>query len=183
TDRWRIGGTYTHSPTEFGQGTFDPNMIRYCAGGATTAQQQANLARGWCPTTTFRGLLVPVVGGQSLPRAPETTGSLYLSYTAPLAGDWSISARADGSYVSKAWALSWNLATIPSRTLVNARISVQKGEHLEIALWGRNITDEEYITSAIFQPSFQNLVVLPNISQGEGATFGLTGIYRFGTGR
>jgi outer membrane receptor protein involved in Fe transport len=183
TNKWRVGGTLTLSPTEFGQNAFDPSMTRYCAGGATVALQQANLLRGFCPTTTFRGLLQPNVGGLSLPRAPESTGSLYVALNTPLAGEWSLNARVDGGYQSKAWGISSNLAWIPSRTLINARVGVKRGENLEIALWGRNITDEDYVSAVIFQPSFADGVTYPNVSQGEGSMFGLTASYRFGEGR
>jgi outer membrane receptor protein involved in Fe transport len=79
--------------------------------------------------------------------------------------------------------MTWNVAEIPSRTIVNARVGVRRGRNLEVALWGRNITDEEYVSAVIFQPHFSlpiSVAFVPNVSQGEGATFGLTASYKFG---
>jgi iron complex outermembrane receptor protein len=181
TERIRVGATYGYSPTEFGQDSVEPSILRYCGGQAVLNAQGLN--PGFCRTTLFRGVISPEVGGQSLPRAPEMNASLYGSFTAPLSGDWSLFGRADASYTSKAYTMTWNVAEIPERTIVNARIGVRKGDNLELALWGRNILDEEYVTAVIFQPHFNlpiNVAFVPNVSQGELATFGLTATYRFG---
>ncbi len=181
TDRIRVGATYGYSPTEFGQNSVEPSILRYCGGQAALTAQGLN--PGFCNTTNFRGVISPEVGGQSLPRAPEMNASLYGSFTAPLAGDWTLFGRADASFQSKAYTLTWGIGEIPERTVVNARIGVRRGENLELALWGRNIFDEKYVTAVIFQPHF-NLPIatafVPNVSQGELATFGLTASYRFG---
>ncbi|HPF27154.1 MAG TPA: TonB-dependent receptor [Steroidobacteraceae bacterium] len=180
TDKWRVGMTYGYSPTEFGQDSVEPSILRYCGG-------QAQLALGFCPTTFFRGVLSPEVGGQSLPRAPELNASGNIAFETPIAGgDWSLFARADASYVGKAYTLTYNIAEIPARTLVNARLGVRRGKSLEVSLWGRNVLDEEYPTAVIFQPHFNQpigIAFTPNVSQGEGATFGLTASYRFGVDR
>lgn len=173
TENWRTGVTYSHSPTEFDEPTPDRGMVTYCG----------SLTSGFCPTTVFRGVVSPDVGGQSLSRAPETTASGYVAFDTPLASDWSLYARADVSYISKAYTQSLNFAEYGERTLTNARIGFRRGENLDIAVWGRNIFDEEYVSSVIFQPRFSTFQFLPNVSQGEGATYGVTVSYRFDEGR
>jgi iron complex outermembrane recepter protein len=184
TDKFRLGATYAFTPTEFGQNSVEPSVLRYCGGQATLNAQ--GLGAGFCRTTLFRGVVSPEVGGQSLPRAPEMNASLNAVFTTPLAGDWSMYARADASFQAKAYTMTWNVAEIPERTLVNARVGFRRGKSLELALWGRNVLDEEYVTAVIFQPHF-NLPIatafVPNVSQGEGATFGLTATYNFGADR
>jgi outer membrane receptor protein involved in Fe transport len=73
------------------------------------------------------------------------------------------------------------LTTIPSRTLFNARVGLRHGP-LDVALWGRNIFDEKYVTTAINQPPMVAgpSVFSPNASQGDRAMFGLTATYSFG---
>lgn len=177
---WRVGMTYGYSPTEFARDSVEPSILRYCGG-------QTQLALGFCPTTVFRGVLSPEVGGQSLPRAPEFNASANIAFDTPLAGgDWSLFARADVGHTGKAYTMTYNIAEIAARTLVNARIGVRRGGNLEVALWGRNITDEEYVSAVIFQPHFNQpigVAFTPNVSQGEGATFGLTASYKFGAGK
>jgi iron complex outermembrane recepter protein len=176
-DKWRVGATWGYSPTEFGRNSVEPSVLRYCGG-------VAQLTSGFCRSILFNGVLNPEVGGQSLPRAPETNASANVAFETPLsAGDWSMFARADVGYTGKAYTMTWNIAEIPSRTIVNARVGVRRGKNLEVALWGRNITDEEYVSAVIFQPHFSlpiGVAFVPNVSQGEGATFGLTASYKFG---
>ncbi len=173
TDQWRVGMTYSYSPTEFDDGTIDPGVTRYCGG-------DAGLAAGFCPSLLFRGRLQADVSGESLPRAPEKLASAYFSFDTQLGSDWSLYARGDVSYTGEASVLSLPIATIPSRTVANARIGLRRGP-LDVALWGRNLFDEEYVSAVINQPpNVAPLRFLPNVSQGEKATFGLTASYSFG---
>ena len=175
-EQWKVGMTYSYSPTEFDDGAFDPGVSRYCGGAA-------GLAAGFCPSLTFRGVLQPDVSGEALPRSPNRLASAYFSFDTQLSGDWSFYARGDASYTGRASVLSLPLTTYAPRTLMNARIGVRKGP-LDIALWGRNIFDKEYVNAVINQPpnapAGTPLRFLPNVSQGEKATFGLTATYSFG---
>ncbi len=175
SEKLRVGMTYSYSPTEFDEGTFDPGAARYCGG-------TAGLALGFCRSLTFRGVLQPDVEGEALPRSPNKLASAYASFDTQLNSDWSLYMRGDVSYTSDSTVLSVPLTIIPSRTLANARIGVRRGP-LDVALWGRNIFDKEYVSAVINQPpnlaSGNALVFLPNVSQGEKATFGLTAVYTF----
>jgi len=172
TNNWRVGATYAFTPTEFGSPTPEPGVARYCG-------SPQGLALGFCPSVVFRGQTLPDVGGQSLPRAPELTASAYTSFEVPLSNDWQFYGRTDVSHTGKAYTLSWNLAEIAARTLVNARFGVRRGP-LDVALWGRNIFDEKYVSAVIFQPNFATVQFLPNVSQGERATYGVTASWKFG---
>ena len=175
TEQLRVGMTYSYSPTEFDEGTFDPGVARYCG-------NNAGLVAGFCPSLTFRGALQPDVSGESLPRAPSKLASAYASFETQLNSDWSLYVRGDVSYTGEASVLSLPLAIIPSRTLANARIGVRRGP-LDLALWGRNIFDKEYVSAVINQPPNWARALgapfLPNVSQGDKATFGLTAVYSF----
>lgn len=172
-DSWTMGITYSYAPTEFDSGTPDPGMSRYCGGNA-------GLLAGFCPSVTFNGRLQPDVGGENLPRSPETLASGYLQYTMPFAGDWTLSARTDVSYTDEIPQYSLPFAYWKDRTLVNARISAKRGP-LEIALWARNLFDEKYVSAGINQPPIvPPLSFLPNVTLGERLTWGLTGSYSFG---
>ncbi len=174
-EKLRVGMTYSYSPTEFDDGTIDPGAGRYCGG-------TIGLGLGFCPSLTFRGVLQPDVSGEALPRSPNKLASAYASFDTQLNSDWSFYARGDVSYTGEATVLSVPLTYIPSRTLANARIGVRRGP-LDVALWGRNIFDKEYVSAVINQPpnlpSGAPLLFLPNVSQGEKATFGLTAVYTF----
>lgn len=178
TEKLQLGGTYSYTPTEFDSGTVDAGVLRYCGGSSTTIPAAAV---GFCPSLVFRGATLPDVSGRPLPRSPNRLASLYVAYDTPLTNDWSLYARADGSYTAATSALTIGLTTIPSRTLVNARIGVRRGP-LDLALWGRNIFDKQFVSAVIFQPPLNatSSTFLPNVSQGERATFGLTATYALG---
>lgn len=177
TDEVQVGATYSYSPTEFDGGTPDPGISRYCGG-------TAGLLAGFCPRLEPRaGFIVPDVTGNALPRSPNRLMSLYAAVDRPLSDDWSMYARGDLSYTSSTPALSSpQFVTIPSRTIANARIGARRGP-LDVALWGRNIFDEDYVSSIVFQPTFSAGQFLPNVTQGELATFGLTASWSFGSAK
>jgi iron complex outermembrane receptor protein len=174
----QVGGTYSYTPTKLARGTVDGGMLRYCGGTSTTVP---SAALGFCPTLDFRGRILPDVSGKPLPRSPNRLASIYAAFDADLNGDWSIYARTDGSYTSGSNLLTIGLTTIPSRTIFNARIGVRNGP-LDVAIWGRNIFDEKFVSTSIFQPPLTAgaPTFLPNVSLGERATYGITASYSFG---
>lgn len=178
TDKLQIGGTYSYTPTEYDNGTVDAGALRYCGGTSTTIP---DAALGFCPTLEFRGRVLPDVSGQPLPRSPNTLASLYAAFDTKINENWDFYWRADGSYTASTNALSVGLTTIPSRTIVNARLGFRRGA-LDVSFWGRNVLDEKYVTAAIFQPPLtaSGLAFTPNVSQGNRAMFGITANYAFG---
>ncbi len=90
------------------------------------------------------------------PYSPENTWSLGLDYVkATEYGEWSV--RLDWSYVDDHAAYhdasQAELTAIDDYNLINARISLSKIEvgnhHLEVSVWGKNLTDEEYRVNGI----------------------------------
>lgn len=178
TQKLQLGFTYSYTPTEFKEGTVDAGVLRYCGGTSTTIP---TAAIGFCPSREFRGKILPDVSGLPLPRSPNRLASLYAAYDTPLSGDWSFYIRGDGSYTSATNVLTIGLATIPARTIFNARMGWRRGP-LDISLWGRNILDEKFVSAVINQPPLNatSAAFVPNVSQGERATFGLTATYALG---
>jgi iron complex outermembrane receptor protein len=179
TDKVTVGATYSYSPTEFAKGTVDGGVLRYCGGTGTSIPAAAV---GFCPSLVFRGQTLPDVSGKPLPRSPNRLASLYGAFETALSNEWTMFVRADGSYTSETNAQTIGLSQVPSYTLVNARLGLRRGP-LELALWGRNITDEKYVAAVIFQPpvsSFPAPTFIPNVTMGERLTYGLTATYSFG---
>ena len=89
------------------------------------------------------------IEGNNLPRNSEhqLSGSIDFSY--PISAGWSIEARLAGNYQSKQYITPLNEAHIPSRTLWDANIQLVDGENWELALWGKNIFDEEYASGVL----------------------------------
>ncbi len=178
TERFTVGGTYSYTPTEFATGTVDGGMLRYCGGTGTSIPAAAI---GFCPSSVFRGQVLPNVSGNPLPLSPERLASLYGAYEMPLSADWNVYARADASYAASTNTQTIRLSWIPSYTLVNARLGVRRGA-LDIALWGRNIADKKFAAVSIFQPPLTPgaPAFIPNVTMGERASYGLTATYSFG---
>lgn len=179
TDKLTVGGTYSYTPTEFANGTVDGGMLRYCGGTGTTIPPAAI---GFCPSLEFRGRVLPDVSGNPLPLSPETLASLYGAFETALSADWTIYARADASYAAETNTQTIKLSTIPSYTLINARVGLRRGS-FDVAIWGRNIADKKFPAVSIFQPPLSPApppVFIPNVTMGERATYGLTAVYSFG---
>lgn len=111
------------------------------------------------------------IGGNQLQRQPATQVALGLTLNGTLTGDWEWLARADVNYQSKQYVDEFEIAWLPDRTLVNARAEVAN-RNWSIALWGKNVFDEEYIANsfATFLPTSSSYGAI----FGQKATFGLT---------
>jgi iron complex outermembrane recepter protein len=118
---------------------------------AATAQNCDNIV---CAAATFgpggRPLTGPNIGGNSLERTPRLKFSAGAQYDWRIEGlnvDWS--ARGDLTYQDKQYVDELNLATVPGRTLVDASLSAT-WDKVTARLWVKNLTDEEYVSSAFF---------------------------------
>lgn len=111
------------------------------------------------------------IGGNQMERQSEFQATLGGEWTGELPGNLDLDyyIRADLGHQSKMFAEAVNLATVPSRTLVNASAGVS-GEGYDINFWVRNLFDKSYVSNALVQQ--------PNIAYnaylGERQTFGLT---------
>jgi len=89
----------------------------------------------------------------TVPYAPENTAALGVQYDFPMTGFGEVSARVDFTYKDEVvfHPFQNQYSSADDRTLVNARLSLNSiplssgGEHrLDVSLWGKNLTDEEY---------------------------------------
>ena len=136
-----------------------------------------NLGLGYLHTEITEVDAPIVTVGDQLPRAPEWTLSAGVQYAidTPLA---TITPRLDYSYRSESFNDEINSDSVksPSSSVWDARISFERdGTPWRLALWGRNITDERYITFGADQSSNGVTVV----QYSRPAEYGVTLSARF----
>lgn len=88
----------------------------------------------------------PEVAGNQLARSPENTASLSAQYIFRVSDGLDILMRADYSYQDSMFFNIENstISAADDYDLVNVRFALQGESGWELALWGKNITDEEY---------------------------------------
>ena len=139
----------------------------------------------------------PLSVGNDLPQAPDTTWNLGTQFVVPFGDDMEFFARADYQHVGDTWFHTlqgeetpsiWQvffpaLGSIPSdfsRTqrdaygTLNLRFGVD-AEKWSLAVWGRNVTDEEYLEEIIPAPEFGGSFNHQAAADAYGAQFS----YRF----
>ena len=88
---------------------------------------------------------------QYLKNAPEFKGTIGIVHTTSLAGGF-LTSGVDFSFEDNSWNLVANdppQAKLDVDTLINARIAYEPNNaKWQVALWGRNLTDEEYARAA-----------------------------------
>ena len=108
-------------------------------------------------------------GGEYLPYVrPNWTGSAFVSYDSkPLFGDAFINFRMDALYTSRtlisatpnvrlAQGFPADSIWVPANVVLNGRIALKNimigGAKTELSVWGRNLTDRDYMNSNLFLP-------------------------------
>ena len=89
--------------------------------------------------------------GNTMPQSPEFSLTSRASYTFDLDSGFQITPSIDASYRSKVYFDSTNRERLsdPELWLLGAELAVLSPDgHIEGGLWGRNLTDEAYLTSA-----------------------------------
>lgn len=114
------------------------------------------------------------IDGNTIERQSRTSASLLLTYQQSLANDWGLYGNLDVNYQSKQYLEAYNLGNTGERTLMNARIGVGD-EHWDVALWSKNLLDEEYVSNS-FVIFFANSYV---VGLGDGRSYGVTAKYKF----
>lgn len=117
------------------------------------------------------------LSGQSLPNAPEENVNGLIRYQIPLGNGSQLYLQSSATYESS---FSFAIEKQPftnqsSYWLANAKVGYKtKGGKWDIAIWGKNITDETYLTSALD-------VTLGFVLQvyGQPATYGVTLNYKW----
>ena len=123
--------------------------------------------------------------GESFNNVPKFTSFLAAQYTWPLAigdsllADGSLTPRLEWYYQTKVHLLGpeLNASKQPGYNLMNARLAYSfMDDRAQIALWGKNLTDEEFIVFS--QPTVSSFGVVVN-APGLPRTFGGEVSYRF----
>jgi iron complex outermembrane receptor protein len=120
----------------------------------------------------------PVPAGNQLPNSPELTWMAKARYEVPLFGSMLAALQADAHYSDATYKEATNDPLIKSDeyTIVNARAAMLSLERTwEFALWGRNLTDELYVSQGLDLASFG----LGNRNYNAPRTFGAELSWRF----
>ena len=143
TDRLTVSGFYAYQNSEFGD-------------------------------TDIPGTAFPDQSGQNLIRAPENKFNLNVDYIQPLANGAELALNLSWRYTGdqrgelEPWAIQ------PEFDLFDARLNwTSRDDALEVALWGRNLADEEYI-SHLYTIASSVVAV-----HGNPRMYGATLTYRF----
>ena len=98
----------------------------------------------------------PVPAGNELPDAPSFSFNGGASYEAELGSDIALRLSVDGRHQSSSFkdALNDPLIKADGYWTLDARLSVFSEDDWDVSVWGKNITDERYVTQAVNQLSF-----------------------------
>jgi iron complex outermembrane receptor protein len=114
---------------------------------------------------------------KDLPRTPELTWNAGIEYGWPIGDAGDLSARVDYAWVDDQYNDIQNFreAMTPSHDNVNARVTYRHSDRWEVALYGRNLTDEEYVSNAFWPQGGQAsvLFLIPNEPREIGLTLKL----------
>ena len=166
TDNWLLTAGYAYSDPTFDSGTTDIQHGRRC----NTPED--------CGLTAGPGGVGIDVSGNRVDRSVQHTAYLSSTFSWNV-NDYEFYFRADGSHTGDQPQRSLNLQWLPSRTLVNARTAVIMPNGWELALWARNLFDEQYIYSALNQPEFFPSSTFSTGHVANGRTFGVTANFNF----
>lgn len=156
TDWLDLGGGYAFADPEFDSGVQDLSLSSVC--GDLT-------------------LCTLDVGGKQVGRTVKNQFNFYADLHARLAGDWNWYARADYIFRDESPTRSANLQFIDDWNIVNARVGVAN-ENWDIALWAKNLFDEDYVTSQIRQPLLNNFSRPTTVIEGNQRQIVLSVAYR-----
>jgi iron complex outermembrane receptor protein len=108
--------------------------------------------------------------GNTLINAPEFSMSAGLTWTQPLGDAGSLQATAAGSYQSKVYLTPDNSKAYSQDpvTLLNARLAwTPPGGGFEVALWGKNLTDERWVN--FMAP----IITMDQLNYNDPETYGI----------
>lgn len=112
--------------------------------------------------------------GNTLINAPEFSLSAGLSWTQPMGDAGSLRAAASGSYQSKIYLTPANdeAYSESSVTMLDARLAwTPPGGQWEVALWGKNLTDERWVN--FMAP----VITMDQLNYNDPATYGVEFTY------
>ncbi len=117
------------------------------------------------------------LGGNTLPRAPEFASTLGLGYAVPI-DRFELRVRGEWSYQSEVFFDQFNAPLVSQEGyhLFNAYADlVGEDDRWNVGLYGRNLTDETYLTTVIRSTSFIGTLNF----YGPPRTFGIRARYNF----
>lgn len=121
----------------------------------------------------------PVPAGNQLPNSPGLTWNALARYEIPVFETGLLSAlQVDAHYSDAAFKEATNDVLIKSEpyTVLNSRLSVlPAGRAWDVSLWGRNLTDERYVSQGLDIATF----FLGNRNYNAPRTYGIDATYRF----
>lgn len=98
--------------------------------------------------------------GNRLAFAPETSASFAAEWTQPVSADLEFFARGEAAYRNRIYFGSNNAFSDPPLTVFNARLGIGSGTGTwRATIWGRNLTDEEYVINRFAGPIVPGQVV------------------------
>ncbi|MEH6549778.1 MAG: TonB-dependent receptor [Pseudomonadales bacterium] len=97
-------------------------------------------------SVTGKNLFFPLIEGAPSSYSPEWTFNGMARYDIPVSNNLNVYLQSDFDYRDDAQSFAGrDNTTIESRTLINARIGLEQVDgSWEVAIWGKNLTDEEW---------------------------------------
>jgi iron complex outermembrane recepter protein len=154
---------YAYNNAEYDSGDYDTAQ-RYLYYGCEQAVVEAG---DLCGDTDIKG--------NSLPRNSAHQAVAGVNYEYAFDGGWTLTARLSANYQSKQYITPLNEAYVPQRTVLDGNVQLASTEHWELALWGKNLLDEEY-ASGVINILEQNKYM---VSQGAPLSWGARVRYNF----
>ncbi len=157
TESLDIGFGFAYADPKFDNGVIDRAITTLCGDGTLCTNN---------------------VGGQQVGRTVKTQFNLYANFHHEMANNWRWYARADYIFRDESPTRSANLQFIDDWNIVNARVGFAN-ENWDIALWAKNLFDEEFVTSQIRQPRLNDFVSPTTVIQGNTQQIALTVSYSY----
>lgn len=165
TDLIRVSLGYAYTKPEFQSGTLDGSVATSCG-----------IAGDLCTIDPMTG--AADVGGKTLGRVAEHQFNFGVVFEGTLADsglNWY--SQWNANYQSENYARSINRLEYGERTLVDMRTAIYTDD-FELALWTKNLFDDEYVPAQALQPGFDGGRRI-DAYQGNGRRYGLTATWRF----
>ena len=123
--------------------------------------------------------IIVVPKGNKLPNAPSTTFNGQARYEWPITAGWTASVQAEAHYSSKVFkeALNTPYLSAGSYWIYDARAALASESGWEVAVWGKNLGDEKYVTQATDDGIGMGYRIF-----NAPRTYGVTVTKRFGAG-
>ena len=118
------------------------------------------------------------LSGARLPLSPKWEGHIAGTHRLNFDNGLNLVSRLDVSYQDSRFTGTQNLAETGSETLVNLNIALS-GESWRVALWGKNITDEDSVVSSLAYYEFNTWAPSFAVTPRTGAEWGVTASYNF----